>query len=207
MIRCNIYRYEVLQGDKLSRHDSKTSPIFITCRDPRTKWRFLKAINSIRIDPEFKGIYARPFMSAEQLQTDRDLVRKLTDLRHKFEEKTLKIHRGKIFDCTNGEFVPFPEANEATPKLPTPKDSPTTATEDNTKDKNNSATTTDHPTVACNPDNIASNPHTDNTDSMPKVTCTNTVGTSNINSSHTTPPVDTNDQPKKPSDLSTPGKI
>ena len=119
MLKCNMPRTDVTKGDHLYRpRNERRPPIFITCSNFHSKYKFLREINKLRAtdNPEYEStIYARPFMSAEDLRKDRELVRRLKETRSRHPEKTLKIYKGEIFEVDGINFRPYhePELTEA----------------------------------------------------------------------------------------------
>ena len=99
MLKCGISRSEVSKGDHLYRpRNERRPPMFITCSNLHTKWKFLREINKLRMtdEPDYATIYARPFMSAEDLRKDREVVRKLKEIRAKNPGKTFKIYKAEV---------------------------------------------------------------------------------------------------------------
>ena len=118
MLKCNMPRTDVTKGDHLYRpRNERRPPIFITCSNFHSKYKFLREINKLRAtdNPEYESIYARPFMSAEDLRKDRELVRRLKETRSRHQEKTLKIYKGEIYEVDGINFRPYlePESTEA----------------------------------------------------------------------------------------------
>lgn len=110
MLRCGIYKYEVLDGNRIGKgQNGKSPPIYITCDRPGTKWKFMKDINLLKAEPEFENMYARPFMTVDDLKKDRDLVRKLKDVRNRYDGRIFKIYKGEVHEQTEDSFVKFLE--------------------------------------------------------------------------------------------------
>lgn len=112
MLKCNIYQYEVKYADVLTKtNDNRQSkPIFIRCDQARTKWNFIRDINKLRqTSPAYKDIYARPFLSNEDLRADRNLYRKLIDIRKRHSDRTFKIYKGDIYEKTDETFDVYVE--------------------------------------------------------------------------------------------------
>lgn len=112
MLRCNIYQYEVLNADKMSKSSDNRSykPIFIRCDTSRTKWSFMRQINELRrTNPDYRLIYARPYLDGEALRADRNLYRKLVDIRNRHSDRIFKIYRGDIYEKTDENFKKYTE--------------------------------------------------------------------------------------------------
>ena len=108
MIRCGVYQHEVIFAGNIVRSATNKSPIFINCNNRATKWMFLRELNKLRAtDLEYKDIYARPYMSAEDLKADRNLVRQLTDIRRRYTGRVFKIQRGEIKEKIGEEYVTY----------------------------------------------------------------------------------------------------
>lgn len=132
MLKCRIYQYEVIGADCLSRSGdpNKPRPAYIRCDHARTKWNFIREINKLRqTDPAYKQIYARPYLTNEDLRTDRNLYRKLLDIRKRHMDRTFKIYKGDIYEKTDDSFEKY--------------DASTVSTDENGSDHTPHATTTD----------------------------------------------------------------
>ena len=118
ILKCHMYRYEVTKGDHLFRpRNEKRPPMFITCIDSHTKWKFLREINKLRKtdDPQYESMYARPFMSTEDLKKDREVVRKLKDIRTKQPGKIFKIYKGEVYQEDGSNFLPYHDPEQTEP--------------------------------------------------------------------------------------------
>lgn len=73
---CNISKRDIVGARRLESKSSNP-PLLVLLSDKKTKWFFLKAINSKKIN----GTFARPHLSPEDLDKDRELLRRLRDLR------------------------------------------------------------------------------------------------------------------------------
>ena len=113
MIRCNIYDWEVVHVDRLNKTNSSRSPIYIRCNNNKTRWNFMRDINQLknRCD-QYKKTYARPYLSGEDLRTDRNLFRKLTDIRKRHEQRVFKIYKGEIYEKTETSFEKFTDEGQ-----------------------------------------------------------------------------------------------
>ena len=108
MIKCGVYQHEVLFTGNIVRSATNKSPIYINCNNRATKWMFLRELNKLRsVDLDYKDVYARPYMSAEDLKTDRNLVRQLTDIRRRYPERVFKIQRGEIKEKIGVDYVAY----------------------------------------------------------------------------------------------------
>lgn len=115
MLSCNMYHYEIAYANYLGKSNSNGSPIYVNCDHPRTKWNFLRALNNLKTKYDgYETLYARPYMTAEDLKADRDLVRKLTDLRTRFPGRKFKINRGEIKELLNNKLILFEPADLST---------------------------------------------------------------------------------------------
>ena len=63
----------------------------------------MKAITNLKID----GTYARPVLTAQERQNDRDLVKMLKKLRQDNPELELKIYRGTIYAKIEHYYVEY----------------------------------------------------------------------------------------------------
>lgn len=111
MTRCNIYQSEVIYANKLIKtsNNRTNSPIYIRCDCNITRWNFIRDINKLRYKYDDEQIYARPYLNDEDLRADRNLYRKLTDVRKRHEGRTFKIHKGQIYEKTNSTFDKYVE--------------------------------------------------------------------------------------------------
>ena len=140
MIQCKIYKYEVNHANVLSKSSTdnrQSKPIFIICDQPRTKWNFIRDINKLRDKyPGYEGIYARPYLSGDDLRADRNLYRKLVDIRQRHSGRIFKIYKGEIYEKTEDSFdkyvEPMENINEDNSETDTPDLEAATETSDST---------------------------------------------------------------------------
>ena len=123
MLKCKLYKHEVVFAGNLVRSATNKSPLYINCNTRATKWMFIRELNQLRAHyREYKDMYARPYMSVEQLKSDRNLVRQLVDVRNRFPQRTFKIQRGEIKEKVGEHYVAY-SAVSMTTDLSTTNDS------------------------------------------------------------------------------------
>ena len=128
MLRCEIYQSQVVAGDWLYRpRSNRKPPLFITCDSESTKFRFMSKIGKLRQTgfTDYEHIYARPFMNPEEIQQDKELKQKLTQIRQRLPLRTFKIYKGAIHERTENDFIPFREED-----VTNPVDDPASQTDD-----------------------------------------------------------------------------
>ena len=74
---------------------------------------------------DYEHIYARPFMNQEEIQQDKELKQKLTQIRRRLPLRTFKIYKGAIHERTENDFIPFREED-----VTNPVDEPASQTDD-----------------------------------------------------------------------------
>ena len=108
MLKCKLFRHEIEFTGNLIRSATNKSPLYINCNSRATKWMFLRELNQLRTRyTEYKDMYARPYMTEEQLKTDRNLVRQLVDLRNRYPQRIFKIQRGEIKEKVGHDYVVY----------------------------------------------------------------------------------------------------
>ena len=116
MIKCKIYNYEVKHANTLTKSSTdnrKSKPIYILCDQPRTKWNFIRDINKLRDKhSDYAGVYARPYLNNDDLRADRNLYRKLIDIRQRHSGRIFKIYKGDIYEKTEDSFDKYVEPIE-----------------------------------------------------------------------------------------------
>lgn len=76
------------------RQSGPTSPIRVTCINSEVKWDLLVGINSLKIP----NTYAKLYMTTEELQKDRALVKKVKELRMLHKDRVFKIKKGNVIE-------------------------------------------------------------------------------------------------------------
>lgn len=74
------------------RIDKGKFPLEVEVRSVYIKWMLIKEVNRSKLE----GIYARPYMTIAQLNDDRELAKKLHELRAKNSNQEYKIIKGEI---------------------------------------------------------------------------------------------------------------
>ena len=83
------------------RQCGPSPPIKVCCVNSEVKWNMLKGVNSLKM----RGTYAKPYLSKEELQQDRALAKKVSDLRKDHNGREFKIHRGRVVEVIDDFLV------------------------------------------------------------------------------------------------------
>lgn len=83
------------------RQSGPSPPIKVCCVNSEVKWNMLKGVNSLKM----RGTYAKPYLSKEELQQDRALAKKVSDLRKDHNGREFKIHRGRVVEVIDDFLV------------------------------------------------------------------------------------------------------
>lgn len=107
---CYIDKRNIIASKRL-KSGRKCPPLLIQCANKNVKWSFIKALNASKAE----DTYARPHLTPSEMQKDKDLVRKLNDLRKLYPEHLLKIYKGNIVEEVEGYYIPFDKNTTPSP--------------------------------------------------------------------------------------------
>lgn len=135
-LHCNVYASEIVKAERFPRSPGGSSaPILISCSDRRLKFSFMKEINNLSkkesVGGNYQKVFARSYLTEEELKVDRMRVRKLKHIRATHIDRRFKIHRGEICEIQNDELIPFqdivtpPSPNDSHSSLPAADDQAT----------------------------------------------------------------------------------
>ena len=96
-----FHRIPLQEIVKIQQIEKGTYPIQVETKSTYVKWLFLREINQLK----FNGIYARPYMTMQQLRTDRQLKERVRELRTANPHKHFIIRKGEIHEEITQRYV------------------------------------------------------------------------------------------------------